>query len=245
MRNHTAVFLLLLVTALTVPLSAQDCPAIAGIPGYHLQPNTSVTVYLDPAFTEAQRTTLTYTIQAWQLAAANQTGVTFNFTTGAPPSPDSPGAVTVSRSTPTTPGYIASTVIDPEINSGLVRIDPTVTSNGAIANLMAHELGHLLGLADCVGCAPGTSVMNLPTSANDETSGRSEPTPCDLATSNQRFADDTEEEMVAEPTSGGDHQPMEDASPEQCYLVVWYTYMRMPNGRIVILDAVPLYSYCM
>lgn len=49
------------------------------------------------------------------------------------------------------------------MSNGVMRatmiISPAVTDPDALTSLMAHELGHSLGLGDCYGCRRGTTTM--------------------------------------------------------------------------------------
>jgi hypothetical protein len=47
--------------------------------------------------------------------------------------------------------------------------------------MMAHEIGHTFGLADCDGCTAGSSVMTNADGMDDTTSGLTGPSPCDAA----------------------------------------------------------------
>jgi hypothetical protein len=51
----------------------------------------------------------------------------------------------------------------------------------ALTEMMAHEIGHTFGLADCDACTPGSSVMTNAEGMDDTTSGLTGPSPCDAA----------------------------------------------------------------
>jgi hypothetical protein len=51
----------------------------------------------------------------------------------------------------------------------------------ALTEMMAHEIGHTFGLADCDGCTAGSSVMTNADGMDDTTSGLTGPSPCDAA----------------------------------------------------------------
>jgi hypothetical protein len=59
-----------------------------------------------------------------------------------------------------------------------VTISPVVTDLNALTSLMAHEIGHSLGLADCYGCRRGTTTM---AAFKDDNKGNDvyEPSECD------------------------------------------------------------------
>jgi hypothetical protein len=113
----------------------------------------------------------------------NGSGVTFTFTYSATPV-TGPGTFQV--------GYgevrgasQAETLLQSK-RSGLVSawctVDARVTEPGAIANALAHEIGHTFGLAECDDCTAGSSVMTrFNGNYNDTTSGRNGPSACDNA----------------------------------------------------------------
>jgi hypothetical protein len=57
-------------------------------------------------------------------------------------------------------------------------ISPDVTDLNALTSLMAHEIGHSLGLADCYECQRGTTAM---AAFKDKNKGNDvyEPSECD------------------------------------------------------------------
>jgi len=64
------------------------------------------------------------------------------------------------------------------IDYALVIVDQRVNNPAVLTNVMAHELGHSLGLMDCYRCAGQTTAMGLMKSAN-EANGIDGPTACD------------------------------------------------------------------
>jgi hypothetical protein len=67
---------------------------------------------------------------------------------------------------------------DQLIDYARVIVDYRVNNPEVLTNVMAHELGHSLGLMDCYKCANRTTAMGLMKSAN-ETNGIDGPTACD------------------------------------------------------------------
>src|ERR1043165_1403496 len=64
-----------------------------------------------------------------------------------------------------------------------IEINNAMTANSAIAEVVAHELGHTQGLADCFKCGLHSTVMesgDLTSSINDSI-GLTNPTLCDIA----------------------------------------------------------------
>lgn len=69
---------------------------------------------------------------------------------------------------------------DQVISYALITVDPVLTNPKAIADALAHELGHNFGLLDCFTCKKKSTVMNqfrATNVANDMAS----PSPCDIA----------------------------------------------------------------
>ena len=67
---------------------------------------------------------------------------------------------------------------DQLIDWALVIVDPTVRNGSVLTNVMAHEIGHSLGLLDCPKCHSGSTAMGLLKGA-DESNGIDGPTACD------------------------------------------------------------------
>lgn len=64
------------------------------------------------------------------------------------------------------------------IDHALVIVDITVKEPAVLTNVIAHELGHSLGLLDCYKCRGGSTAMGLMKSAR-ESNGIEGPTACD------------------------------------------------------------------
>ena len=60
-------------------------------------------------------------------------------------------------------------------------LNTAVTDPTALRQLMAHEIGHTMGLGECTNCGAKTSVMNSPVPNFNDTTGLDAPTSCDLA----------------------------------------------------------------
>jgi hypothetical protein len=67
---------------------------------------------------------------------------------------------------------------DQLIDYALVIVDLRVKNPDVLTNVMAHEIGHSLGLLDCYACKGNTTAMRLLKAAT-ETNGIEGPTPCD------------------------------------------------------------------
>jgi len=64
------------------------------------------------------------------------------------------------------------------IDYALILVDPSVRSSGLLTNVVAHEIGHSLGLLDCYECNSRSTAMGL-LKAGNESNGIEGPTPCD------------------------------------------------------------------
>lgn len=153
---------------------------------------TQVNVNINPnQFSSAERQSLQTAFTNWQAAngaTGNGSDVTFNITFNATPVSGA-GTFQVNRATPQGGGQseIGGTTNGTNRTSAFVNIDPRVTNTTALTQVMAHEIGHTFGLADCTACAAGTSVMTLPPCCNynDTSAGRTRPSSCDNATAKQ------------------------------------------------------------
>ncbi len=77
------------------------------------------------------------------------------------------------------------------MSNGVMRatmiLSPTVTDLDALTSLMAHELGHSLGLGDCYGCKRGTTTMSAFKDVNEGNDVYS-PSECDKYVVAQGYA---------------------------------------------------------
>ncbi|MDX6384210.1 MAG: hypothetical protein QOK48_1783 [Blastocatellia bacterium] len=64
------------------------------------------------------------------------------------------------------------------IDYAVIVVDLTVSTSAVLTNVMAHEIGHSLGLLDCYKCSRGTTAMGLLRTAT-ETNGIEGPSACD------------------------------------------------------------------
>ncbi|MBV9211345.1 MAG: hypothetical protein JOZ52_11980 [Acidobacteria bacterium] len=69
--------------------------------------------------------------------------------------------------------------------SAWTYLNPAVTSLNALRQLMAHEIGHTMGLGECESCGAKTSVTNTPALSYNDESNVDAPTTCDLVAMKQ------------------------------------------------------------
>jgi len=67
---------------------------------------------------------------------------------------------------------------DKIIDYALLLVDPAVKHSATLTNLVAHELGHSMGLMDCPKCKGQTTAMGM-LKAGSESNGIDGPTSCD------------------------------------------------------------------
>jgi hypothetical protein len=68
--------------------------------------------------------------------------------------------------------------VDRLIDYAVVLVDPRVKNPEVLTNVVAHEIGHTLGLLDCYDCNSKSTAMGMMKSAG-ESNGIEGPTPCD------------------------------------------------------------------
>jgi hypothetical protein len=171
--------------------TAQNSPTVveAGFPrGAPVQVYIPTNPPLPNGFSQAQVSALSTAFTNWQNASgANNSGVTFTIVHTPPPAGTFQWLV--GHETPTTNLRArAETGTTQTTAAGLTQqvvtvIDPKVNNINALIDVMAHEIGHGMGLGDCSSCSVTDSVMgagNRRTDYWNGTSGRpTSPTACD------------------------------------------------------------------
>ena len=76
---------------------------------------------------------------------------------------------------------------DQFIDYALILVDPRVKNPATLTNVIAHELGHSLGLMDCYKCEGQSTAMVL-LKRGDESNGIEGPTSCDTTKVSAAYA---------------------------------------------------------
>jgi hypothetical protein len=156
--------------------------------GFWIWPaNTQVNIYLrEPDFSLDDLSAVRLAIANWD-ATATETGsnVRFNFRGLTRETRNAQGEITIVRQAVFNKKQRHRALLeahsrqqDQFIDYALILIDPSVRSRGMLTNVIAHEIGHSLGLLDCHKCDNRSTAMGL-LKAGDESNGIAGPTFCD------------------------------------------------------------------
>jgi hypothetical protein len=183
------------ITAIVAPIGLPSLYACSTPPGkgynYAWLPGTSVTVNIDPHFpavsdgetaannwkygivTNLPCSSLSMTVTSVSNPSTGAGSLNVYYTTLNNVNPD--GSDTVKRGvmTPTFNGF-------GRLASATAGINQYITDNTTVTEVIAHEIGHTFGLADCTGCTFNTSVMNTGATTLNEEIGVTGPTSCDF-----------------------------------------------------------------
>jgi hypothetical protein len=149
--------------------------------------NTQVSVYLrEPDFSADYVAAVRIAIENWDAAAVeNGSNVRFSFHGLTREAKLSRGDLTIVRGAiyDKKVRHLAlleahSSANNQLIDYALVIVDISVKDHDVLTNVMAHEIGHSLGLLDCYRCRTGSTAMGLLKSAG-KSNGIEGPTPCD------------------------------------------------------------------
>ncbi len=187
-----ALLVIICGSTITHTIAQSPCgPDRAAIGPYSYASGTTVTVYIGTnRFDAAAVQALNTAVQNWNNAStANNSNVHFQMVAADPPATmeQGTGSINVIVGNVPSQGPFAArggttpptTDSNGRINSPVTTIiSDQVTNEAAYTNILAHEIGHLMGLDDCVTCNPLETVMGSPSSFND-TNTASGPTPCD------------------------------------------------------------------
>jgi hypothetical protein len=151
--------------------------------------NSRVKIYLrEPDFSEADVSAVRIAVQNWDASAA-ENGSSVHFVVGGLTRETKYGANEMT--------LVRGDVYDKKlrhlahlqahslkenqlIDYAVLVVDLKVTNPEVLTNVMAHEIGHSLGLLDCVKCSSGSTAMGL-MKGSGESNGIEGPTACDKA----------------------------------------------------------------
>lgn len=215
----------------------QNSPKVmsAGFPrGKEVQVYIATSPAFEPGFNKDQADAIKLAFNNWQNAnGANNSGVTFKFVDSIPP--DGTYKWIVGYSTPTVTvgsrGESGVPVRDAAGNAqeAQTAIDPRVTAPAAITDVMAHEIGHPMGLDDCNDtCSATDSVMSKGNPRADYWNGLSgrptSPTNCD----NQNLKTTNYPILLLQ--DGGGNPPSDPGYPS-CTPYYWLYYQSWDGGE--------------
>jgi hypothetical protein len=155
---------------------------------YYWPPDTEVKVYFTrDMFTDAQRETLFLAMKTWSdTAAATGAGIKFHYMGEATGLLSCQGCLTVTRREVYKFDKHHYAFFNPlkQDSDGLlisawIDFDFETTSPQALQGFMVHELGHGMGLWDCITCKKKKTVMNGFPGINKD-NGLINPSTCDL-----------------------------------------------------------------
>jgi hypothetical protein len=169
--------------AVTLPKQCRPGKTSTEALGWRWKPNTRVRLYyLKNNFSVAEAQALSRAVNNWNSALREiDSRVVFNIGGERDGVVEDDATITVMRGIPKGKerlGEIKFYSMSNGVNRMVVTISPVVTDLDALTSLMAHEIGHSLGLADCYGCRRGTTTM---AAFKDDNKGNDvyEPSECD------------------------------------------------------------------
>lgn len=215
MACATACFYSLPINYHNVTFAQTTCsqPALLGRQ-YTWPQNSDITVNISGDFGDASSLAgcVRQAFLNWSNNPNTAAGVRYNFNFNAAPT-GGPNTIYVARTAPPLePTGQPQARMDPTFNStntnlqaAIVRVNPAVTNCTALTEAMAHEIGHMYGLADCPNCPAGTSVMTSYNNMNDVDSGSPSPMGCD--------AEQARLAGTYNPTTARAPQPRQETNP--------------------------------
>lgn len=238
-----AAGLLLMLSMLAAPARADDgcvsCPTLKD--GLGLSRDLMIEVRIDPRFTDAQRAAIIGAFQAWEEGSAGTNNIHYYFPSDPPTSqPQDRTWNVILGGTFASNEYGHTNLYSTAANSYL---RPEVSLPLALGQLMAHEIGHGMGLDDCKLCCANTTTMRTPPSSAswNDTSGNAGPSACDLSVSAKLY--ETKTDLHTTPpaggttgSGGGGGSPVQEDNAKTC--TDWYLYTwHLINGSWVLWDS--------
>jgi hypothetical protein len=185
------LILLLLISGYALAQKSDSCVANRSAPpvgAYAWPADAEVKVYfIRRMFTPEQQETLLSAMDFWTEAAKRTgAGVSFSYEKETDVLMDCRNCLTVTRSEVHKYDrkhyaffYPIRRARDGSLISAWIDFDFATTSLQALKGYMAHELGHGMGLGDCVSCKKKQTIMNGFPGINKD-NGLVEPSACDL-----------------------------------------------------------------
>jgi hypothetical protein len=132
--------------------------------GWRWKPNTRVRVYyLKNDFTTGEREAFARAVNNWNGALREiDSRIVFIIGGEREQVSEDDASITVMRGVPKGKdrlGQLRFYSMSNGVMRAVMTISPVVTDLDALTSLMAHEIGHSLGLADCYECRRGTTAM--------------------------------------------------------------------------------------
>ncbi len=151
-------------SAATMPKQCRPGKTSTEVFGWRWRPNARVKVYyLKGDFSGEETAALTRAVSNWN-AALREINSQVAFIAGGERETvaEDDTTITVLRGVPKGKDRLGQMRLY-SMSNGVMRatmiLSPAVTDLDALTSLMAHELGHSMGLGDCYGCKRGTTTM--------------------------------------------------------------------------------------
>ena len=149
--------------------------------------DTQVKVYLrEPDFSRADVSAVKLALESWDASATeNGSNVRFSFQGLTRGIKNARREITIVRSAVFNEKQRHRALLEAHsingdrfIDYALILVDHSVQDAGLLTNVIAHEIGHSLGLLDCPECSSQSTAMGL-LKAGNESNGIEGPTACD------------------------------------------------------------------
>ncbi|HWN09156.1 MAG TPA: hypothetical protein VNO50_07820 [Pyrinomonadaceae bacterium] len=150
-------------------------------------PHTRVNIYLrEPDFSKVDVAAVKLALESWDATATeNGSDVRFSFQGLTRETKNARREITIVRSKVFNQKQRHRALLEAHsingdrfIDYALILVDPSVQDQGLLTNVIAHEIGHSLGLLDCPQCSSRSTAMGL-LKAGNESNGIQGPTACD------------------------------------------------------------------
>ena len=237
-----AAGLLLMLSSLAAPARADDgcvsCPTLKE--GLGLRRDLFMEVRIDPRFTFEQRQAIINAFHAWEDASSFTNGIHYYFPSDPPTSQPQEGTWNVILGGTLGDDEYGRTNLYATAANSYLRADVSLPL--ALGQLMAHEIGHGMGLDDCKLCCAHTTTMRTPprTASWNDTSGSATPSSCDVSVSATLY--NTKTDLHTTPATGtggaggGGGGPVQEDNAPTC--TDWYIYTwHLMNGTWVVVDS--------